>query len=191
MPTTLSRSLLVVLIPGIVAVAPWLLALVQHTEATLGLNSFPSLGNVLVFAAAAVVGSVFEGMGTVLEVRWDEEREQSFQVSENWFEYLSNAVPREPVGYRYLSRLATTMYFELSMLFAAPLFVAGTATLAALRFPQLNMCMVFAGVVAALTAIAYFRWQARATHATLCEARRQINRRIRASDKGGVTSTGT
>ncbi|MBP6571546.1 MAG: hypothetical protein KA226_09025 [Gemmatimonadales bacterium] len=178
MPTTLSRSLLAVLIPGFVAIAPWLLALVQHTDATLGLATYPSLGNVLLFAAAAVVGSVFEGLGTFLEVRWDREREPSHAVFENWYGYLSTCLPIEPVGYRYLSRLATTMYFEMSMLFAAPLFALGATVLAALRFPQFKGGIWLFGATASLATAFYFHWQARSTHGTLCKTRREINNRL-------------
>lgn len=37
-PTTVTRSILTVLVPGLVAVTPWLLALVQHTQATFGFD---------------------------------------------------------------------------------------------------------------------------------------------------------
>ena len=57
MPMTLTRSLLTVLIPGLVFIAPWLLMLVQHTEATLGFSEFQAFGfigerlHILVFTA--------------------------------------------------------------------------------------------------------------------------------------------
>lgn len=117
MPTTLTRSLLTVLIPGLVAVAPWLVWLVQYTSATFGANENAVLANALIFALVVVAGSTCEGLGTYLEHRWDRQLEATHQVQEHWIRYLSYSGEREPVAFRYLSRLVTTLYFELSMLF--------------------------------------------------------------------------
>ena len=67
---------------------------------------------------------------------WDREREAQFQIMENWYPYLARSVSPEPVGYRYLSRLATMFYFELSMLIATVPFSLGAAALVWLRFPD-------------------------------------------------------
>ncbi|MEO8379092.1 MAG: hypothetical protein ABI779_05470 [Acidobacteriota bacterium] len=178
MPTDLSRSALTILIPGAVAVAPWLLALVQYTRATLGFDSYTSLGNLVLFGAAAVVGTILQEFGSFVEVRWDREREDALAVHENWYSYLSRILEHEPVGYRYLSRLATTLYFELSMMFATPTFLAGATLLAMLRFPGSRMWIVIAGIVTLGVSVLFFRWQARETHKTLCETRRELNKRL-------------
>lgn len=174
---TLTRSLLTILIPGLVAVSPWLLALVQNTSATLGFDKYPSLANALLFALVAVIGSVVEGFGTVLEARWDREREAEYSVKENWFSYLAHQFDKEPVGYRYISRLVTALYFELSMLLAVPLFLIGGCVLASLRFT--DYWCIFAVTTAFAVAVAtyYLRWQARCTHKALCETRRELNSR--------------
>ena len=178
MPTTLTRSLLVVLVPGVVAVAPWILALVLYTEATLGLDKYPTIGNALLFACVAVVGSVLEGLGTLIEVHWDKNRESQYQVAENWHAYLARSFEVEPVGYRYMARLVTTLYFELSMFFATPIFIAGSAVLIARRFPEL-LCSTIAVAIVLLVGVAwYFFWQASCTHRVLCETRRELNRRL-------------
>ena len=178
MPTTLTRSLLVVLIPGSIAVAPWLLALVQHTSATLGLDQYRPLSYVLLFACAAVAGSVFEGLGTFVEVHWDKKREATYAVRENWFKYLSRTFDNEPVGYRYLSRRATTLYFELSMMFAVPIFAVGAGLLASLRFRDHACWIAGVSILAAIVSILYFYWQASCTHKLLCETRLEINARL-------------
>jgi hypothetical protein len=178
MPTTLTRSLLVVLIPGLVAIAPWLLALVQYTSATLGLDKYESLGYALIFSAAAVAGSILEGLASHLEVRWDRRLEEKFSVQENWYRYLSRTFDHEPVGYRYLSRMVTTLYFELSMLFAIPIFGSGAALLAALRFPRYQTVILICSIPLVIAAIFYFRWQAHCTHRVLCETRNELNRRL-------------
>ena len=175
MPTTLTRSLLTVLIPGLVAVAPWLVWLVQYTSATFGADENPVLANALIFALVVVAGSTCEGLGTYLEHRWDERLENQYQVRDHWIRYLSYSGEREPVAFRYLSRLVTTLYFELSMLFATPSFVAGATLLAAMRFPDQRCWIIPFGIAIAGTFIAYFRFQARQTHEGMCKVRQSIN----------------
>jgi len=180
LPTELSRSLLTVLIPGAIGVAPWVLALLQHTSATLGLNEYPTVGYVLLFCVAAVAGTVFQGLGSFAEVRWDRERESEYSVKENWFAYLSRTFPGEPVGYRYVSRMATALHFDLAMLLAGPLFVLGSTLLACLRFSELRAALGSVGVALLLLSVLYFRWSARCTHKLLCETRIELNRRLAA-----------
>ncbi len=177
MPIDLTRSILVVLIPGAVAVAPWLLWLVQHTDATLGYaEKFTAIANGVSFATAAVAGLTCETLGTWIEVRWDKEREAQYSIMENWYAYLARKVDPEPVGYRYLSRLATMFYFELSMLVATVPFAVGTALLTYLRFE--TCWYVLAIAAAAIALIAYFRVNARKTHTVLCRTRQELNQRL-------------
>lgn len=178
MPITLTRSLLTILIPGLIAIAPWLLALVQNTKATLGFGEFSTLGTAFVFASAAVVGSLFENCGTFMEIAWDTEREQEHSVKENWHQYLSRTFEREPVGYRYLSRLVTSLYFELSMLFAVPSFIVGGFVLASLRFTNYWPLIGIVALGSAMITGYYFHLQARATHLVLCKTRAELNRRL-------------
>ena len=42
MPASLDRVVLTVLVPGLVTITSWLLALVQHTDATLGFKEYAS-----------------------------------------------------------------------------------------------------------------------------------------------------
>ena len=177
MPMTLTRSLLTILVPGIVAISPWLLALVQNTSATLGFDKSTSLANALVFAAAAVVGCVCEGFGTMVEAKWDKERESEYSIRENWHSYLAHRFDKEPVGYRYISRLVTTLYFELSMLFAIPWFLLGGFILASLRFPDHSIIFALVTLTALMVSGHYLHWQARCTHRVLCETRQELNRR--------------
>jgi len=177
LPTSLTRSTVTVLVPGIVALTPWLLALVQHTDATLGFKDYPTLAHAIFFAGIIVTGTLCEGLGSYIESRWDTEREEKFQVKENWFKYLGTVVEHEPVGYRYLSRLVTAMYFELAMLSAAPLFLLGVGLLAYLRFSQLHCLVVVATLLCIVGAIVFFAWQACITHRVICETRQEVMRR--------------
>jgi hypothetical protein len=175
MPMTLTRSLLTILIPGLVAIAPWLVALVQYTSATFGADKNQTLANALIFALVAVAGAMCEGLGTYLESRWDDQLEDKHQVQEHWMRYLRYSGEREPVAFRYLSRLVTTMYFELAMFFAMPSFVAGATLLAALRFPTHQCLVIICGVVSAPLAMGYFYYQARQTHEGMCKVRKAID----------------
>ena len=74
--------MLTVFVPGIVAISPWLLALVQHTDATLGFKEAPTLAHTLLFAVVAVVGTICQGFGTFVERTWDRDREKDLQVTE-------------------------------------------------------------------------------------------------------------
>lgn len=178
MPTTLSRSILTVLIPGLIAICPWLLAIVQNTPATLGFGTFNTLANALVFCAAAVAGSICERIGTSLEFRWDHERDGEYAVFENWYSYLCNTGEKEPVAFRYLSRLVTSLYFELGMFVAGPSFIIGAAVLASLRFPAWSVLFGIAGLVLAIAGGYFFYYQARDTHLLLCKTRAQLNQRL-------------
>lgn len=176
-PTTLTRSTVTILVPGTVALSPWLLLLVQHTSATLGFKYYATLANAMVLAAVIVTGSVCEGLSTFIERHWDRKREAELDITKNWLDYLSSTFDKEPVGFRYLSRLVTTMYFELSMLIATPVFLAGSGVLAYLRFPHNGCLVVIAAAVTAIASALFFWWQAGQTHRVICQTRREVLRR--------------
>src|SRR5690606_10939277 len=133
-----------------------------------GFSEFATIAHALVFSFAVVAGTFFEALGSKFEVKWDDEREFEYQVKENWYVYLSRVLEREPVGYRYLSRLATTMYFELAMMSAVPIFAVGTVALALARLPEQLWTLVLTGAVLAIVSGSYFFRQARSTHQVLC-----------------------
>lgn len=174
-PTTVTRSVLTILVPGLIAVAPWLLALVQHTQATFGFDSYPTLAHLMLFASVIVAGSIFEGVGSLFEVCWDKKLCSEMDVEGDWYAYL--ATKESLVGHRYISRLVTTLYFELSMMLSVPTFVAGASVLAILRFSSLTWwSLILSAVIAALVAY-YFYWQASTTHRVLCITRRELRAR--------------
>ncbi|HET7163166.1 MAG TPA: hypothetical protein VFI32_10910 [Rhodanobacteraceae bacterium] len=180
-PTSLTRSTVTVLVPGIVALSPWVLALVQHTQATFGFKGYPTLAHSLLFASVIVAGVVCDGLGSFIEAKWDDMRDDDLDVEENWYKYLSMVFEREPVGYRYLSRLVTALYFELSMLFAVPIFMFGACVLAWLRFPAFRVASVICTIVCIVGAALFFLWQAYTTHGVICTTRRELMRRVSAS----------
>jgi hypothetical protein len=187
LPLTLSRSLLVVLVPGIVACAPWLLLCAEYAPGISNLYlSYQVLGNALLFALIVIVGSVFEGLGSRAEVRWDKEREKEFSVQENWYKYLAQTPKSEPVGHRYMSRAVTTMYFELAMSIAGPSMVLGTT---AILIAPKSGCWFWlgsaAGVAIGGAVYWFFRNEARDSHEVLCKVRQELAHRLSDESNNG------
>jgi hypothetical protein len=178
-PTTVTRSVLTVLVPGLIAIAPWLLALVQHTQATFGFDKYPTLAHLMLFASVVVAGSIFEGVGSLFEVHWDKKLCGEMDVEGDWYSYL--ATKDSLVGHRYISRLVTTLYFELSMMLSVPTFIAGASALAVLRFSSLRWWSLILSGAVAISVAYYFYWQAKTTHRVLCITRRELRARSEGS----------
>lgn len=180
MPIDLTRSLMTILLPGLVAVAPWLLWLAdQFTEIQIAYAEYQVPSQALLFAVVAVAGAILEGLATCYETWLDKRRERQYEVSRNWFDYLANVPDHEPVGFRYMSRLATTMYFEMTMMCASLWFFPGMGFL---LFRHLGACgrIVLVAVipVVMIGAVLYFGWQASMSHGVLCKSRKEINARL-------------
>lgn len=179
MPWTLTRSILAVLIPGLVATAPWFLLLASGRREVAELyGEYQVLANAVVFAAIVVAGSVIEGIGSQFEARWDRERERELNVQANWNAYLARVSDPEPVGHRYLSRMVTAMYFELGMMTAAPSLIVGSAVLLAASQLPLYPWGYLGSAVAAVGVVIYFWRAARQSHRVLCEVRRHLAVRL-------------
>ena len=176
MPMTLTRSLLAVLIPGAIAITPAMIYLLSATTSVPIYKEYTALTNAMLFCIAAIVGSFCEGMGTHFEARWDKALQRKFQVTKNWYQYLARVFESEPVGYRYMSRLATTLYFELSMSVALVFFGVGSALLAHFHAEYLGWLLAIGALAACYLLSYYFYWQAKCTHEALCRTRRQLNR---------------
>jgi hypothetical protein len=178
MPLTLTRSLLVVLIPGVVAFAPWLLwAVREFTNVGDLYRDFPEAVTVAVFAAVVVFGTIVEGFNSWIETRWDSEREKDYDVRENWYAYLARVCSPEPVGHGYISRMFTTMYFELAMMWALPTFGLGIIILNATSATADATLIACIAVISILLAVSFYH-AGKESHLVLCNVRRQINQRI-------------
>lgn len=179
MPLTLTRSLLVVLVPGLVALAPWLLWLVREFGEVAKLyREFPQAVAAAAFAAVVVVGSTIENINSYIEDLWDQEREPAWAVTANWYAYLARTFDHEPVGYTYLSRMFTTLYFELGMAWATAIAALGVMTLISTSLvPSLGWLGVVAGVGIAVPWMAVKA--AKDSHLVLCRGRVELNRRLK------------
>ncbi len=181
MPITLTRSLLVILIPGGISMIPWLITVAIISEKNLSFyTSYSLLFNILGFAMAVIVGMFFEGFNTFIECRWDKEREEKYLVNKNWYDYLSFKYEKEPVGFRYLSNRVTTMYFEMAMVWTSLIFSTGLIFLIYIINSKSKIVYLMVIVVLAFISISYFYRQAKNTHEVLCKTRMEINRRLAA-----------
>jgi hypothetical protein len=183
-PLDLSRSLIVIIIPGAVALTPlglWLTALYPSLIAFY--EAHQATSNVVVFVSSVLAGLVIENIMTWLEVRWDREREKTYEVAENWYKYLARVTEHEPAGYGYLRRMWTTLYFELAMLVAAPVLLIGLAIVLRWEPAPFNNCL--ARIALALLGIAsgcFFYSAAKDSHGVLCKTRMEINTRLDARE---------
>lgn len=157
MPITLTRALLAILIPGGVALASWiLLLLIGIDRANLDIyKDFAIPVNASFVALIIIVGSIIEGLATHIEVRWDKEREEEFEIAENWYSYLCSPY-EECVAHKYIGRLVTTMYFELGMMFSTATFGLGLAAVICTLKPQCFGAWSIIAIVLSLAIIFYF-----------------------------------
>ena len=188
MPLNLTRSLLVVLIPGAIALFPWLALLIKVKPALVEFYSqYSQLAWGGLFVAVTVFGSLIEGANSYIEDSWDNEREVKYEVRKNWYDYLARICPSQPVAHSYIARMATTMYFEMAMGWAS-LSLAACGTLyivltAAVPVPTpLEFLKVAASFSAGVAVVSMFFSRGKDSHEALCNTRREVNRRLRYLD---------
>jgi hypothetical protein len=130
-----------------------------------------------------LAGLVIENIITRFEIMWDGDREHRYQVEANWYNYLARTMEHEPVGYEYLKRMWTTLYFELAMLFAAPVFLIGLAIVLRWEPPPFDN-LVTRIVLAVMGALSgwFFYFAAKDSHGVLCKTRLEINMRLDARE---------
>ena len=184
LPITPTRFLVAVLIPGIISVSPWLILLAeQWPQAREFYERYPVLGNALLLSVVIVSGSVIEGVGSYIEAAWDDARQREFAVRDNWYAYLAQDSHPEPVGHRYISRLATSMYFELGMMVSTPVLLSGIVAIG--FWTELRIPIGVTVLLLALAGIAtwFFRKAARDSHLALCTVRKELVARRAASPR--------
>jgi hypothetical protein len=179
-PLDLSYSLIVIVIPGAFALAPFGLgSCILFPKLFEFYDEHQATANVVLFAFAVLVGLIFENLGTHFEVRWDDDLEDQYAVQENWYGYLARVTEHEPVAYDYIKRMVTNLYFELSMTFAIPCCLVGLALVLAWEPAPLNSYLVRVPLLALGLAFTWFFYvSARSSHEVLCKTRREVNKRL-------------
>lgn len=197
MPLSLSRSLLTIILPGIVATAPWLLLLIVQVpglRAWYGLHALPI--HVAAFAVAVTSGAVFEGLGNYIECIWDRARAEkeipalgrNDWVQREWYAYLGRSFGSgEPVAYRYLSRKVTAFYFEMGMMFAVPIGLIGLGALTEVLLPSTQSVSLVFGALVLISPFLFLRF-ADDTHEVLCETRYFTNHKLDRPEKHEVNN---
>lgn len=179
MPLDLTRSFLTIILPGVVAIAPWMLLIVAENPSAGELyKDWQVPFHVLAFSVAVMVGAVIEGFGSWFECRWDlqvsaeaEPEPAKDWVSRDWHAYLAREhADKEPVVYRYLSRKVTTLYFEIGMMCAVPVSLIGVGVLV-LTQGKFHWCVPLLAVVSAVGLFLLFHRFAKDTHRVLCVTR--------------------
>lgn len=181
MPLDLTRSFLTIILPGIVAIAPWMLLVVAENPSAGELyKSWEVPFHVVAFSFAITVGAIIECFGSWFECRWDEAmaaREEpgiaAGWVARDWHTYLGQKFgDKEPVVYRYLSRKVTTLYFEIGMMFSVPIALLGVGVLV-LTQGNFHWCVPLLAVASAVGFFLVFGRFAKDSHRVLCITRRR------------------
>lgn len=179
MPLSLTRSIMVILLPGFIVCLPIIIAAIDFSEVRTITRETPQVSIAIAFTATVLMGSILEALSSRIEISLDKKWEQELSVRANWFDYLAHNDGNEPVGFRYLSRLATTMYFELSMACATIL-----SGILSIIFISLNYGLQSCGIIAFLAVIfflmSYTLYKSGCdTHFVLCTARKEIMSRLK------------
>ncbi len=183
---SLTRAILVVLIPGTVLISPFLLILaVEFPSLILMYEKLALPFHVAAFSLVAITGTLIEGSMSYIEKRWDTkasretppEFDDKNWLENNWYDYLAVKFgEKEPVGFRYLSRKATELYFHLAMMIAAPFASIGTGFL---LFLQGGKCWMICGLLGvAVIFFLIFGKFAADTHCLLFNARAALMHRL-------------
>jgi len=181
-PFTLTRSLMTILVPGGVAISPWVVLIFVHVPGMIEFyKEFQAVTTIALAGLTIVCGTFIEVVASIVEEKFDKDADPKLEVTENWYKYLASSPQPEPVGYRYLGRRVTTMYFELGMALAAMLFMVGTATNISFQLEgwACKLLVIAGGLVAGSFFSYWFAASGKRTHLLLCEVRQQLNNRIK------------
>lgn len=132
--TEILRPLTTLVIPGALAISPYVALLRLHHPALARFaDSHPALSGTLLVLLTLAAGHVLEDAGSALERRWDARRERDHpgQREARWLPYLKLRIPEDRVGQRYLRTLVVRMKFELSLFWALLAFLPGFLVLQA------------------------------------------------------------
>ncbi|TVV43112.1 hypothetical protein [Thalassolituus sp. C2-1] len=176
MNITLTRSLLVILLPGAMALSPWIvLLLITHPDYIPIYKEYKYELLGIGAGLSVLFGMIFEGISSYVEVRWDDTIGCTYKVEENWHKYLAASYENEPVAYRYISTKVTTMYFEFAMMWVAASSAFGWAWVVCSFKPLHFEAWAWACVIVGLSMSWYFKYMAKSSHELLCIIRLKVN----------------
>ena len=161
-PTTAVRTdtlpaIATVLAPGAFATAPYVWALLTHSERV---RRFAGDHEATALTVAALVwivaGFAIDSAGSYVEVyAIDRRRPDHDEMLATWWKYLRIAWVHEPIGQHYLRRLLVSFKFELNLFVASManiVSIGGLALFGALPWPAALEIEIALGVAALLLA---------------------------------------
>jgi hypothetical protein len=106
-----------ILLPGLIAVSSVVVGLLQWSSTLRQLAEARRLETgIIVLLAALVVGEMLEDFGSHIETIFDSRKKRQDPLFEKeWYEYLSLAFPRDPIGRGYIRSLVLRLKFELGL----------------------------------------------------------------------------
>jgi len=184
------RPLTTIVVPGSVAIAPFVLLLghyVPGVRVFWQLNAY-GFGFILLISILAS-GLVLEDFGSRIEVVWDYFLEKKYPGRrENWREYLTLKVQDEYIGQRFLRTIFTRFKFELSM---GPAVIAFTVGLIWLNniYSFWQGCNMFFIAVLLFGFSIYILRESYDSADQLGDLHKRIVAAVRASEKLGIPPT--
>jgi hypothetical protein len=116
------RNIVVVFVPGLFGMLPWLVLLSAYTSALKQMpDSLISWGSIIIVAVCLIAGMIFENQGAELEIsHWESFKRETLKteptrnLDDEWSDYLKLPTKYEVVAARYLGSLVIRIKFLLS-----------------------------------------------------------------------------
>jgi hypothetical protein len=164
------RPLVTLLIPGSLAVLPYILYLIDRYRSIAAFVEHNPITSVCTLIAAALfIGMILEDLGTHIEDGWDSRLGEPHYS--DWVKYLRLAFKTEPVGHRYLRNLVLRLKFELSAYISLLIAIPGIFAVAdsILGFVRTTVTCTMISLLAS-----WLRHEAYCTHVVLSHLRSQL-----------------
>ena len=170
--TEVYRPVVTIVIPGIVALAPFAYLFEEaYPHFVVFAKDFQSLAAIACLLAVIAAGFLLEDLGSLLESRvLDKFHSDKDQMLEDWYDYLRLAFETEPIGARYISSVVFRFKFELSFGIALLIAEVGCIILKFTTVPDFPISVLL--VVPVICA--YFIWESNSSSILLAKLRREL-----------------
>jgi len=176
------RTLFIYIVPGAIAVLPWLCFFVHEVNGILGYaDEHQPLAAVVLLLLCLSIGKLTDGLGTLWEVNVNDARltrKSEFpNFQSDWQRYIRTAFIHEPVAVGYIENLTQTLKFELNVGAGFGLFAAGQIPLARI-LENYSACHGALVVLGALAIAAFAFWSSYGTSYVLASVRKWLGEGI-------------
>lgn len=167
------RPAVTILVPGLVALTPFVLVVFHFYPATQAFAKETSgIATFVALLAALALGLLAQELGTWIEEKYVKSavKKEDPQADENWNQYLRYTLPENLVAVSYITNLVLHLKFELNMAAALGLFWFGLCWFVALN-PVVSIAAFWVSEVFVAFAIIFFAYQSAATGKVLARVR--------------------